>query len=143
MENTIDNADTFLRQQENYVPPAVFEMVKKRLVAYASACYAPSSIGEDEKNRIVQEVIEMHPYKVPGKPHTYCDYNQGWEDACDILDQHLTEWAISRLSERKIVLPSDIDNPYEGDLKRLTLSDGFEQGWKAHERSVKELNGIN
>ncbi len=115
--------------------------VQTSLLAIANrieyACSAQSSIGEDEKNRIVQEVMEMHPYKVPGKPHTYSDYNQGWEDACDILDQHLTKWAISRLSERKIVLP---------EQKReigLTSDYAHSNGWNDCIESIKRLNGIN
>lgn len=34
---------------------------------------------------IIKEVQDMNPYKVVGKPETYNDYNQGWEDACDVI----------------------------------------------------------
>ncbi len=128
MENTIDNAKSFLtKYRDERTHPVSVDYFAEMMVAFASACSAPSSIGEDEKNRIVQEVIEMHPYKVPGKPDTYCDYNQGWEDACDILDQHLTKYAISRISERKIVLPSEeeikTDMVVKMILKHLAIMD--------------------
>lgn len=37
------------------------------------------------------ELEALHPYKVRGKPETYSDYNQGWEDALSILGDCLTE----------------------------------------------------
>ena len=37
------------------------------------------------KTEQIIEIREMRPYKVPGKPESYSDYNQGWEDACDLI----------------------------------------------------------
>lgn len=150
MENTTESAKSFLtKYRDERTHPVSVDYFAEMMVDYASACSAPSSIGEDEKNRIVQEVMEMHPYKVPGKPHTYSYYNQGWEDACDILDQHLTKWAISRLSERKIVLPSedDLQKYYEGikeDDTSLTIYDAMniKIHWNAAIECIKRLNGI-
>lgn len=35
---------------------------------------------------------DEHPYsKEPGKPETYSDYNQGWNDGCDYIRARLEE----------------------------------------------------
>ena len=38
---------------------------------------------------ILNELAELHPYKVSGKPETYVPYNEGWQDALDIAEQEL------------------------------------------------------
>ena len=92
-----------------------------------------SSIGEEMTNDVALEYVNQYSIE------TKIPISNGYAIGFALF----AKWISSRLSERKIVMPSEIDNPYEGDLKRVTLSDGFEQGWKAHERSVKELNKIN
>ena len=55
--------------------------------------YAAQSVqvpSEDAK-KIIDETTEAHPYRQRGKPETYSDYNQGWEDACDILGNRIME----------------------------------------------------
>lgn len=34
---------------------------------------------------ITSYAIDEHPYKEPGRPETYCEYNEGWNDACDYI----------------------------------------------------------
>ena len=36
---------------------------------------------------LIEETREIYPYKKVGDSSTYNDYNQGWEDACDILGE--------------------------------------------------------
>lgn len=38
---------------------------------------------------ILDDLAELHPYKVSGKPETYVPYNEGWQDALDIAEQEL------------------------------------------------------
>lgn len=45
------------------------------------AWYAEGMKNELEK--ILEEIEAEHPYKVPGKPDTYSQYNEGWQDALD------------------------------------------------------------
>lgn len=41
---------------------------------------------------IADYAADEHPYsKEPGKPETYSDYNQGWNDACDYIRNRLEE----------------------------------------------------
>lgn len=43
-------------------------------------------------NRILSAIKELeaiHPYAIKGRPETYNDYNQGWEDALDRLSTEL------------------------------------------------------
>lgn len=36
-----------------------------------------------ELEKILEEIEAEHPYKVPGNPDTYSQYNEGWQDALD------------------------------------------------------------
>lgn len=36
----------------------------------------------EEVLKIIDQVRQEHPYKVPGRQETYDPYNEGWEDAC-------------------------------------------------------------
>lgn len=38
---------------------------------------------------ITDYAVDEHPYKDPGKPETYCAYNEGWNDACDYIRARL------------------------------------------------------
>lgn len=44
-------------------------------------------------NEYIRDAIDkassMYPYKVIGKPETYSQYNEGWQDAVDYLSQLL------------------------------------------------------
>ena len=48
-------------------------------------------MSTEEVKKIIDETTEAHPYRQRGKPETYTDYNQGWEDACDILGNRIME----------------------------------------------------
>lgn len=51
-------------------------------------------------DKIIDEVIAQHPYKVKGKPETYNQYNEGWSDACDLLGQKIKK-AMEKLELEK------------------------------------------
>ena len=53
------------------------------------------------KEEMRDEVIALHPYKVPGKPETYDQYNQGWEDACYVMENFLEIYANQENAELK------------------------------------------
>ena len=46
-------------------------------------------------SEMIEEVREMHPYKVAGDYDTYSKYNEGWEDACDELAARIADPWIS------------------------------------------------
>lgn len=50
--------------------------------------------------QIRDEVISLHPYKIVGDHSTYDQYNQGWEDACYILEERLTAYYLG-VTKRK------------------------------------------
>ena len=50
---------------------------------------------------IIQEVTDMHPYKVRGDHSTYNQYNEGWADACDVMSSRLLEHMESELRSLK------------------------------------------
>ncbi len=126
MENTIDNADTFLRQQENYVPPAVFEMVKKRLVAYCSACSAPSSIGDETFDKYLSAERDLFCIAIMGN-----EWNQPVRTAAESFLIAFDQLR-SRLSERKIVLP-----------QYMAMRNIESTAWNSCIDELKRLNGIN
>jgi len=43
----------------------------------------------DRIRRILEEVAEEHPYRVPGRYETYDKYNEGWTDAIDKIESML------------------------------------------------------
>lgn len=39
---------------------------------------------------VADYAVDQHPYdKIPGKPETFSEYNQGWHDACDYIREKL------------------------------------------------------
>lgn len=40
---------------------------------------------------IADYAADEHPYKEQGKPETYSEYNEGWNDACDYIRTKLEE----------------------------------------------------
>jgi len=40
---------------------------------------------------ICNEVADERPYKQKGNPDSYNSYNEGWTDACDVIEQSLIE----------------------------------------------------
>jgi hypothetical protein len=47
---------------------------------------------------------QQHPYKIVGKPDTYSDYNQGWTDAVEIIEQLITEAGLFQMRELSEIL---------------------------------------
>lgn len=43
----------------------------------------------EEIKVIIKKIKEIHPYRVWGKHETYSSYNEGWVDACDIIEEEL------------------------------------------------------
>ena len=39
--------------------------------------------------RIIAEVEALHPYENPPYRNRYGSYNQGWTDACDLIEEQL------------------------------------------------------
>lgn len=42
--------------------------------------------------RVLEMLRAEKPYKVPGKPETYCEYNEAWSYALDRAIRKLEEW---------------------------------------------------
>lgn len=42
--------------------------------------------------QVLEDAEAQHPYRVSGKPETYSDYNQGWQDALIFIDASL-DWS--------------------------------------------------
>lgn len=44
----------------------------------------------DSAVMVADYAVDEHPYdKIPGKPETFSEYNQGWHDACDYIRNRL------------------------------------------------------
>ena len=43
----------------------------------------------EEIKRLTEEIMDMHPYKESGNRDSYSEYNEGWTDACCILEEAL------------------------------------------------------
>lgn len=42
-------------------------------------------IDKDKAMKEVDDVEKIFPYDVAGDLDTYCDYNKGWSDACNVI----------------------------------------------------------
>ena len=66
---------------------------------------------KDNISKISSEVSDMNPYKQSGNRDSYSSYNEGWADACDVLEQRLlaelteparpSEWSIKDINKAK------------------------------------------
>lgn len=154
-ENAIDFADEFVGSnvQLGYKPTT---RIPEMLVAYASACSAPSSIGEGED--ILGEMDKVFPSTIAqlGRKMNADEHGEGKEINMFLENAYKKEGAIwmygrlrSRLSERKIVLPSEEEKQriYLKMYPEMREEDGydtdFEEAWTAAIESVLRLNGIN
>ena len=72
------------------------------------------------KDEMRDEVIALHPYKVPGKPETYDQYNQGWEDACYAMANFLEIYANQENAELKKEIANLRRRLSDCERKRLT-----------------------
>jgi hypothetical protein len=43
--------------------------------------------------KIIEAVHQLYPYQVVGVRETYSHYNQGWQDACDAMEQGLSDYS--------------------------------------------------
>ncbi len=144
MENTRENAAAFLKKCNEATFVAIPITPEGIMVAYAervvaSACSAPSSIGEEIKVTVSDEDI----YKACPDFDiiTKGDFNTLATTMMEEAFISGAKWAISRLSERKIVLPSDED--MRSMYLKMGMNGSFDQIWNACLSEIKRLNGIN
>ncbi len=140
MENNLENAVKYLDDKYGYTRERSEENDKwiNEMLAYASACSAPSSIGEEMKLTVSDEEI----YKACPN---FDIITKGDFDAIatTMMEEAFisgAKWAISRLSERKIVLPSDEDFK---SVRQYQDSQLERHGWNSCIYELKRLNGIN
>ncbi len=83
---------------------------------------------------IIEKVEAMHPYKEKGKPDTYSDYNQGWQDCIGTLQGLLDDGKANQPKEThcpKCKAPFELESSVEGVnvcLCKWTFKDAkFEQ----------------
>lgn len=108
--------------------------ISMMMVDYCSACSAPSSIGEDE---IIKAGMDYQS--------KFIAPNGNDLDVSDIDFMAGIRWAISRLSERKIVLPSEEwlrDNKNTKSMSEA-YAVGKLYGIDLILSEIKRLNGIN
>jgi hypothetical protein len=64
------------------------------LAAFASHVLSLSPAAQgvtvDQIKGVISEVDDMHPYKVAGNADSYSSYNEGWSDACGIIEGRLS-----------------------------------------------------
>lgn len=132
MENTTESAKSFLtKYRDERTHPVSVDYFAEMMVDYASACSAPSSIGEDViRNKYPTTIAELGR-----KPDDTDEDGLFWYNH---LRREGAKWAISRLSERKIVLPSERKAPTDADMLEL----GMEYGWNDCIKELKNINSI-
>jgi len=54
---------------------------------------------KDLIKKTCREVANERPYKQAGNADSYSSYNEGWSDACDILEQRLIEQLLTTEAE--------------------------------------------
>lgn len=46
---------------------------------------------KDQIKEIIEKVSDMNPYKEAGNRDSYSKYNEGWSDACDVIEGEVEE----------------------------------------------------
>lgn len=46
----------------------------------------------EKLNHKLNSVSEKHPYKERGNRDSYSQYNEGWSDACDVMQQEISNF---------------------------------------------------
>jgi hypothetical protein len=81
---------------------------------------------KEKITKIIKEVADQYPYKKIGDRETYSSYNEGWSDACDIIEQRM----ISQLTQPKPSAEEWLDQEFGdayiehdgwGDIKFLSI----------------------
>lgn len=55
-------------------------------------CLSTEYISKNAAITVAAYAADEHPYdKNPGKPETFSEYNQGWNDACDYIRERLED----------------------------------------------------
>lgn len=88
------HANSIDAERDHEMPVDVFEQRLKNTIAFAehvlSLSTAPQGVTVDQIKGVISEVDDMHPYKVAGNADSYSSYNEGWCDACDIIEDRLS-----------------------------------------------------
>ena len=72
----------------NSAPFFVSEITAEKIIQlYASQ----PAVSEDEIEKTIVRIEDMHPYKKPGVRESYYEYAEGWSDACDVLGEAIKE----------------------------------------------------
>jgi hypothetical protein len=79
-------AEEFLKENQGHCYNTVFGTIS---VIKLMEDYAQSK--QEDITGIIDKVANQNPYKVKGKPETYNDYNQGWEDACGVIESEINK----------------------------------------------------
>ena len=61
----------------------------------------------------IREVEEQHPYKKVGDANSYSQYNEGWTDACDILEQAVESYLAN---QKPVFHAHDLQQEYSPNL---------------------------
>ncbi len=77
---------------------------------------ANSKLTTTTLSKQFKDLIELHPYKVVGKPETYCDYNQGWEDGLSIMLERIEKSQPAKTVNEEYKKVTGHSNPYEHQI---------------------------
>jgi len=47
---------------------------------------------EEAISKVIEEIADQRPYKEAGNADSYSQYNEGWTDACDVLETAILKW---------------------------------------------------
>ena len=133
MGNTIQSAKEFIDKIDETVDESwrtSYDSLAQAFVSYCAACSAPSSIGEDEIQKAAIECLEASTDLTETEQvFVLAGFYEG------------AKYAIPRLSDRKIVLPSEI-NGFDYCSSSECVN-AFESGYDLAISEIKRLNGIN
>jgi hypothetical protein len=62
---------------------------------------------KEKITQIIKDVSDQHPYKKVGDPDSYSEYNEGWSDVCDVIEQRLIEEIVHPDPEPECQFESD------------------------------------
>ena len=74
----------FIDSEEEFYKPEVERIIN-------AICSLLPDVTEEIINTKIDEITDLHRYKVSGYPDSYGSYSEGWSDACDILGEAILD----------------------------------------------------
>jgi predicted regulator of amino acid metabolism with ACT domain len=91
LENIISIKDLLIYPDDTKIEHADEARAVGAMMRKVESLYKELTQPSEKITQIIKEVADQYPYKKIGDRDSYLPYNEGWSDACDVIEQRLIE----------------------------------------------------